>query len=234
MLKLGEYAALTFAHKTIVVSEELKRYCQEVYNKEAVYIPNGFSTIDAHPHDSWTEKFGLHKGRFILTVSRLIRHKGVHHLIEAYKKLKTKYPLVIVGDGYHTSDYVRQLKSMSNGEEKIRFLGFQPPEVLADLFRDAYITAQPSESEGLPITVLESMSHGKAVVGSDIAEMRELIADEHFLFQNRNSNDLQKKLQELLASPKKVAEEGAKRKQFVEKRYSWDSIVPQVQELYHA
>ena len=63
-------------------------------------------------------KWNLQKNSYILSVSRLIRHKGVHYLIEAFKNLEDKHltrgkKLVIVGDGFHTDDYVKEIKDLA-------------------------------------------------------------------------------------------------------------------------
>ena len=34
------------------------------------------------------KKFDLKKDKYILAISRLVRHKGIHYLIQAFKELK--------------------------------------------------------------------------------------------------------------------------------------------------
>lgn len=245
MLWLGEYAACKFPHETIVVSQTLQKYVKEKYNcaclpvgKEAIYLPNGV-TIAEKSNGQTLEKFGLKKDQYILAVSRLVSHKAVHYLIEAFRQLKKKQPilagdlkLVIVGDGSFTDHYVKYLRAMTLDLPDVVFTGWQKGAELADLFSDALLFVHPSQSEGLPLAVLEAMSYEKAVVASDIPEHQEIIIDKRFLFDHNSVADLTRKLIWVLQNPtiRKVAQ--IQNRQLVEKEYNWEMIMPLLEALY--
>jgi glycosyltransferase involved in cell wall biosynthesis len=84
--------------------------------------------------------------------------KGIGTLIEAYKKIETDQKLVIVGSGSFTDEYVTELKQLASDNPNIIFTGNQSGEVLAELYVQASIFIQPSESEGLSLALLEAMS----------------------------------------------------------------------------
>lgn len=69
------------------------------------------------------------KGKYIVVVTRLVRHKGVHLIVEAYKMLpeavKNEYKLVIVGGSLFNDDYEKELKDMIRGEKNIVMTGTQ-------------------------------------------------------------------------------------------------------------
>jgi len=230
-LRLGEAVLCLTADKVITVSRSLSEYAKNKYGIDANYIPNGVKTATFAPAKI-IKKWGLKKDNYILAVSRLIRHKGIHHLVEAYKQIRTDKKLVIVGDGFHTNNYVRELQQLSAGSKNIVFTGNQTGSTLAELFSNAYLFVQPSESEGLSIALLEAMSYGKCVLVSDIPENLEAIGKNSFTFINKNIRSLRNKLIYLLAKQSLVKASGLKLKSRVEKLYNWQNIVEQTLRVY--
>ena len=239
MLRAGEWAACRFAHETITVSKTLQQYCSEAYDKDTAYVPNGVNVVESSPSPSSEilGKYNLVKDKYLLMVSRLVRHKGAHYLIRAFRDLQEKdaafrdLKLVFAGDSAFTDDYVKELKDSAKDDLNIVFVGFQSGRPLEDLFLNSLAVVHPSESEGLPIAVLEAMSYGKVVLASDIPENMELIKDYGFSFQNKNVSDLTLKLKELLAR-QDLGEKGEKAKKFVADNYSWSYVVSEVKKVY--
>ncbi|MFH1029960.1 MAG: glycosyltransferase family 4 protein [bacterium] len=237
-LKFGEWMACRFANKTITVSNSLTKYAGEKYRMNPCYIPNGVSISDGIEGEihwqkpSLQESWGLQKGGYIIAVSRLIGHKGLHYLIDAYKKIQTDKKLVIVGDGVHTDKYVKKLHDMAKNNQNIIFTGNQTGNMLRALYENAYLFIQPSESEGLSIALLEAMSYGKSVLVSDIPENKEAIGDNGRTFRSANSEDLSSKLNYLLTQPSIVHKDGELNKERVKKLYNWDKISKKTIEIY--
>lgn len=231
-LKFGEFVLCRLADEVITVSKTLKKYTKKRYNRKASYIPNGAAIGKILPPEEIEKKWGLKKGNYILAVSRLVRHKGAHYLINAYQKIKTKKKLVIVGDGSFTDDYVRDLKKMAAGNKNIIFTGEQKNRTLAELFANGYLFVQPSESEGLSIALLEAMAYGQTVLTSDIPENKEVIGDVGFTFKNKDSNDLAERLECLLRNPDSVKSRKKLSRLRVEENYGWDKVVKEIIKIY--
>lgn len=234
-LAFGEFAASKFSDKTICVSQLIRSFIKDKFNREGEYIPSGVAISDSFD-DSVLKEFGVNKSKYILTCSRLVRHKGIHFLIKAFKNLeKTRYKdykLVIVGDSVGTDSYVKELKKMADNDKKIIFTGFQFGEKLAALFKNAYLYVHPSYSEGLPITVLEAMAYGKTVLVSNIPENFEAFAGRGFMFLNKNIKDLTYKLMLLLKNQELVKKTGEKAKDYVLRKHNWDKITNETLDLY--
>ncbi|MDP3985721.1 MAG: glycosyltransferase family 4 protein [bacterium] len=238
MLRLGEWAACRFAHRTITVSRTLSQYCRDVYETDTVYIPNGISEHGiADP--SLLKRFDLAPDGYIAMVSRLVRHKGAHYLVEACNIIREERPeliqnkkLAIVGDSAFTDEYVQSLKGMAEGNPSIVFTGYQSGAMLEALFSGASFIVHPSESEGLPIAVLEAMSYGKVVLASDIPENREVVADHGFQFPSGDIVVLKEKIIDLLEHQDQLEKLGAEARTFVLREYHWDDIATQVESLY--
>lgn len=239
ILRAGEWAACRFAHETITVSKTLQQYCSEAYDKDTAYVPNGVSVAESFSNQpsGILEKYNLEKDKYLLMVSRLVRHKGAHYLIRAFRELQEKdarfcdLKLVFAGDSVFTDDYVKELKDLAKEDQNIVFVGFQSGRPLEDLFLNSLAVVHPSESEGLPIAVLEAMSYGKVVLASDIPENMELIKDFGFSFQNKNVRDLTLRLKEVLMCHD-LRERGEEAKKFVADNYNWEHVVSEVKKVY--
>jgi len=227
MLRLGEWAAVKFADETITVSKTLQLYCKKSFNADTLYIPNGVDSVKPLLAKSIKEKFGLEKDGYFLFMSRLVRHKGVHYLIDAYKRLRTNKKLVIAGTGAFTDDYVQFLKKKAGKNPNIIFTGNIEggSDIWREIFSNAYLFVHPSEYEGLPVVVLEAMSFGTPVLVSDIMENMEIIgAGQGFSFKNKSVTDLKNKLDKLRRSDKLTKKIGAIGQSHVLKEYNWKHI----------
>ncbi len=241
MLWLGERFACTFPHRTIAVSQTLRNYCEHRHGRSAEYIPNGI--VEPAPGEQgWSsvlQEHGLEPNGYIVMVSRLVRHKGAHYLIDAYRSIKLNgghygKKLVIVGDSAFTDDYVVELKQKAAGDEDIVFTGYRSGADLDMLFAGAYLVVHPSESEGLPIAVLEAMSYGKTVLASDIPENLEAVRDHGVTFRNKDVQDLALKLVYLIRHPHLVVERGECARRHVIEHYHWDDVAVAVDALYRS
>jgi glycosyltransferase involved in cell wall biosynthesis len=233
LLGIGAYISVKWSDKCIAISQHQALVnCQE-FGGELEYIPNGVPSAEILPAKLITQKWGLVGNDYILAVSRLIRHKGLHYLIRAFSILKnTDKKLVIVGDAYFTDDYAKYLRDLAADNKNIIFTGNQTGATLAELYSNAYLFVQPSEAEGLSIALLEAMSYGKGVLVSDIAPNREATADLGLTFASRSITDLSQKLQYLLNHPEVVSEMGDRLQYRAETEYNWEAIVKKTIDIY--
>lgn len=236
-LRLGEYITCVMPHATIVVSKYLQNHATEKYRRKTRVIPNGFEA--ARPFSSTTlRRWGLEPRRYILAVTRLVPHKGVHHLIKAFQELSgrgaipSSFKLAIVGTHAHTAGYEARLKDQAKTSENILFLGNQAGRMLATLFSHSYLFVQPSLSEGLSIALLEALGYGGAALVSDIEPNKEAAGETAVSFRAGDMNDLTRKLKALLAAPEKLLSLGEKAKARVRARFSWDTITEKTLRLY--
>ncbi len=236
MLWMGEWMTMRFAHEVIAVSTTLKHYSYEAYKRVVRYIPNGATINPPLPASIIQQQFGLEKDQYILMVSRLVRHKGAHHLIQAYQQMNPAIlgnkKLVIVGDSAFTDEYVAEVKQLAADDDRIIFTGLQTGKTLQELFSNAYCFVLPSESEGLPIVLLEAGSYGKALIASDIPANREVVEDHGILVPVANVDELRQALETIVANPELATELGGLARSLVLEHYLWDNIAVDTHELY--
>lgn len=231
MLALGEKAACVFPHETIVISRILEKYSLAKYKTNTKYIPNGVS-VNREENLQALKDLGLEKNNYIIAVSRLIRHKGIHTLIKAYSQLSPEMKLVIVGDGAKTEDYVGELKRLAKGNPKIIFAGQKSGASLSALFKHAYLFVQPSEAEGLSIALLEAMAYGVPAIISNIEENQEAAENLALEFVNKSPEDLKRKLKYALENPDIIQALASRAQARVKRDYDWNIIAKQTAELY--
>jgi glycosyltransferase involved in cell wall biosynthesis len=180
VLRVGELFAVSFADKVITVSHslatDLKLRFPRMANK-IHYIPNGADHLTQTTSDFRTgteilAEYGLVKGRYIVSVGRLVPEKGFHDLIQAFKPGDLGCKLVIVGDADHRDDYSERL--MAEASDTIVFTGFLASEALHNVLQNASLFVLPSYNEGLPIAALEAIVAGVPVLLSNIQPNRDL------------------------------------------------------------
>jgi len=230
-LRLAELPSVRFPHIVTVVSKLQKKYLMDTYGIESVYIPPGVNPPNMVKPDLIKE-YGLHGRDYILFMARLVREKGAHYLIEAYKRLDTDLKLVIAGDAKHEDLYKSELYRMAEGNRNIIFTSFVTGKILDELLSNSYLFVLPSEVEGLPIVLLEAMSYGNCCLVSDIPENIEVLNGLGYTFGNKDIDDLSAKLSYLIENSKAVEMVKERAKGHVLETYHWDRITVQFEEMY--
>ncbi len=230
-LRSCEIPAIRFCDRTIVVSKTLKEYFQRKHNVETVMIPNGANPGIQRPVNK-LKRWGLDKHRYILFVGRLVPEKGCHHLLEAFCQLDTDARLVLAGGSSFSDGYVDTLNRIKGKDERVHMLGYVYGDVLDELWSNAYFVVQPSVLEGLSISLIEAISHGKCVLASNIPENLEVVEDCAVTFQTRDVDDLRDSMRKLLDSPDHVAAVAERCRRHAERHYSWSRIVEATESVY--
>ncbi len=116
----------------------------------------------------------------IVTVGRLSPEKGHPTLLAAIRRMRVAagidVGLDVVGDGPYRERLQRQATELGIAEH-VTFHGELPPESVVEHLREADAFCLPSYSEGLPVSIMESMAVGVPVVATHIAGIPELAVD---------------------------------------------------------
>lgn len=230
-LLFGEKTAVKYADEIIVLSKATQNYFLEKYGRKTVFIPNGITKPKRLDANIITEKFGLKKNNYLLFLGRIVPEKGIHYLIEAYKKSDIKMPLVIAGGSSHTEEYFAEIKKSAK-DENIIFTDFADGDLLTELYSNAYIYILPSDLEGMPLSLLEAMSFGNCCLTSDIAECTEVCEKNAVYFKKSDVNDLKEKLCSLVKNPENVRQFKEKASDYITSKYNWDKITEKTLNLY--
>ena len=231
VVKILEKLALSQSHINTAVSRTQCTFYRTNRGIEMQYIP---TAADVKPKTEAREiyKLGLEPNAYILFACRLVPEKGAHYLISAFRKLDTDMKLVIAGDAQGATEYRKKLIDLAGDDPRILFPGFVEGRLIEELFSHCYVYAQPSEVEGLSLSILEAMSYGNCCLVSDIPENLEAIGDVGFHFISKNVDDLEGRLRWLLEHSGEVASVNIGAKERIRQHYSWQSISEQIEKLY--
>ena len=229
LLQRCEYAACHFPNRAIVVSRILKRYFEDRYGCEVAYIPNGVWLADTREPDN-IGQHGLAKGEYYLFVGRLGAEKGCHTLVEAFTKTSTSKKLVMVGSAHLNLAYEERLRQLA--DDRVVFTGAIYGDMLSELWNGAYAVVHPSITEGMSLSLLEAMAHGKCVIVSAIPENLEVVGDASLTFEAGDVDDLARVISELDCDPETTRRLGAMAVDRVRKAYDWRKIVDSLEQVY--
>lgn len=184
--------------------------------------------LDA-PTYSFKEKYNIPKQAQIITFTgRLLKEKGVLTLVKAFNELKQENVyLFIAGDG---GEY-NSIRSMNS--KHVILLGRITSDEIVALLKETDIFCLPSDSEGMPTSVLEAAACKCYIVTTKQGGAKELVLDEkHGIIMEDNS------LPTVTKALQKVLKDGNIREQGVELTYqrlqeyfTWDKVTEKVMKL---
>ncbi len=229
--------ALENADAATAVSSGLKNIIDELTLNKAnsFVIPNGVDMPGDAPGEMPKTCAKVRDKDFMLTLGRLHRYKGLDVLLNAVELLTeqgTDIPLlVIAGDGKEMANLQRQAADLDL-DDKVVFSGAVFGDEKHWLLRNCKFFLQPSKAEGMPLTVLEAMAYGKAVIGTKIGGIIELVKDDEngFLVEPSDSVALSKAISILLTT-NKVLQMQQQAKAFA-CRMTWPIIADRYLELF--
>ncbi|HEV8355743.1 MAG TPA: glycosyltransferase family 4 protein [Gemmatimonadales bacterium] len=178
--------------------------------------------------------YDLPAGRWLVTVARLVPHKGMDTTVRALGLLAAGYPdlrYAIVGQGSYQPS-LRALAREAGVEERVHFLTeITDAELpLAYSLADIYVGVSRQTSrdvEGFGISLLEASASGKPVVAGRSGGMPDAVRDGEtgLLVDPEDPADVARALEALLADAGRRAALGAAGRRAVERFYNWPRVV---------
>ncbi|MFN8575372.1 MAG: glycosyltransferase family 4 protein [Candidatus Sericytochromatia bacterium] len=230
------YASSLAQYEGVIIFSDLQK---EILSKMNVpeeiikVIPNGVDTNKFTPDkSSFKERF---PNKQIYTyLGRLNPEKGIDDLVKTFLRTEglNDTQLVIVGGGSQED----VLKSIYGEEENITWTGIIKDEnERIDILRSSDAFILPSQIEGLSLSLLEAMACGAAIIATDVGSDGEVLSDGAGIIidPTKLKNQLSFALK-LIHDSKDYRELlSRKARERVVERYSLDSNVSQVEELYY-
>jgi glycosyltransferase involved in cell wall biosynthesis len=222
----------------VVPSQKLRRIAVEEWGLrpgQVQYIPNGIDAdrLCAQMLNGRTETWcGV--GPIIGTVAGLRPEKNIERLLRAFRLVASAHPcrLMIVGDGPERG----RLEALSielGLAHRIRFAGHL--EVPASAFRGFDLFALSSDTEQMPLSVLEAMAAGLSIVATDVGDIAEMVAPSNRKFVGaRNEIELAEALKALLFDVNERARIGGENRDRARKLFRQDAMIDSYARLFDA
>jgi glycosyltransferase involved in cell wall biosynthesis len=189
-------------------------------------LPNGVEDVYFQPRVTERARAGPLR---ILFVGRLSPQKDLPLLFAAVRRLGPEAELVVVGDGELRPQIERLARSQGRGS--IKLVGSQSSEQVAAWYRWADVLVSSSESEGMPLALLEAMASGVPIVATDVAGTRETVAGAGLLVE-RAPEALAAAIEDLQQNPHKAEKMTDEGRRIVESR-GWPEIIRQLEDIYY-
>lgn len=227
LLRRLTWRSLGRSDTTIFLSEWGRQLVLDDYGQSperSPVVPFGSEHLGANVDHGAAERLGLEKERFFLSVSHLYRYKKIELLIDACASLKgseSDLPLVIAGAPYDAT-YTASLRqrALDRGVDA-RFVGSLPADAVAGLMSSCLALLFSSEAENLPLTLLEAMSLGCAIVTNRCCSMPEVCTDAVLYVEQRTSTDYADSMRRLVESAS-LRDDLRRRGRARAADYSWD------------
>jgi glycosyltransferase involved in cell wall biosynthesis len=136
-------------------------------------ISNGIDTERFTPDGPESELID-HDEPVVLFVGRLVEGKRPGLAVEAFARVREKYPgaeLYFCGEGSLRGKLMERAAELGVCEA-VTFLGQIPYEEMPNVYRSADVLVLPSQAEGVPRTIMEALASGVPVVSSDLPQVR--------------------------------------------------------------
>ena len=171
-------------------------------------------------------------GGYALFAGRLSVEKGIDTLLEAWKKLSSKIPLKIVGDGPLASE----VKMAATQNPNIEWLGYKPlPEVYEVMGKAKFLVYPSKWNETFSRVAVEAFAKGTPVIAAaGVTAMKELVDPGRtgLHFNIGDSEDLIVKVEWLLNHPQQLEKMRYEARIEFENRFSAQKNYQQLIDIY--
>lgn len=227
---LAERLSTLFPNVIVTDAQVIHDYYQNRYNASSKMIAYG-SEVERRPDPATVRKWRAEPNRYVLYVSRLEPENNAHLVIEAFKKVRTAYRLLIVGDAPYAREYIEDLKRRARGDKRIVFTGFVFGQDYRALQQNAYCYVHATEVGGTHPALLEAMGFGNCVLTLATPENIEAVGNAGIAYSDEV--DLAEKLQRVLRDGSLVHSYRHRAQLRVRQYYDWETVVDKYEQLFY-
>lgn len=185
-------------------------------------------------------RYGMGEGRWLVTVARLLPHKGIDTAIRAVARLAPERPglrYAVVGTG-RDRERLEGLAAELGVGDRVRFLGAVPDDDLPAVVSaaDVYVglsRREPLEVEGFGIALVEGSACGLPVVGGASGGVPDAVRDGEtgLLVAPGDPEAAAGALRRILDDPELARALGRGGRRAVEEFYNWGRVAREMRDL---
>jgi glycosyltransferase involved in cell wall biosynthesis len=235
--------AVPAAAAVVVPSERLQRIARDLWKlppERVRLIPNGirldrFTPAAGNP--GLRARLGIPEDALVVgTVGSLRAVKNHARLLEAVARAAATRPqlhLLLVGDG-EERQALETRAMVPDLAGRVCFAGYQ--EAPAPFYQAMDLFALSSDSEEMPVALLEAMASSLPVASTDVGDVRAMLPAEQsrFLVPAADATGLAGRIAELAGLPHLRRELGASNRSRAEERYSFDVLCSSYRTLWES
>ncbi len=228
----------------VAISNWSGQLASDVMNEVGVEKPPPIGTFDlgtdparfspAHDTGALRRRWGVGDAPLMLTVARLVPHKGQDMGIRALSTLARDFPdlrYIIVGEG-HDEQRLRALAKELGVHDRVGFVGAMRDDELPEAYATSTIYLGASRvdmeinAEGFGISFVEAGASGVPSVAGDSGGVRSAVRDGEtgIVVQPTEPDAIADAISSLLLNPDRRKQMGRAARHAVETHYNWDRV----------
>ena len=172
--------------------------------------------------------FGISNDAFVFFVRTQSEFKGTPYVLEALKKLETKKEIVVL-----TCEVTNMLDEVKD-KFTIKDLGLIDDKEMIYAMNSCDVFLMPSIAESFGLMAIEAMACGKPVIVFNNTALPSVTHAPEcgYLVNNRDADDLMKKMKYAIDNPKDVERRGKMASSIVKKEYTNEVYNRKLEDLY--
>jgi glycosyltransferase involved in cell wall biosynthesis len=242
--KIARSLISRFSHRIIATSEAIsKLYLDTTHDTGKIKVI--YNGVDVDLYDDSVSMLTLRRKlgipatvKLVGMVTQMVPLKRHEDLLRAAVIVQQSVPnsfFLSVGGDLDTSEYGQSIKKLSQElglAERIVWLGFY--ERIHEIFKAIDLLVLPSEEESFGRVLIEAMAARKPVVATTVGGIPEIVVDgvTGFLVPPKSPSNLAQSIIRILKDPELAEAMGQAGRQRVEKYFSLDQYVEDVEEVY--
>ena len=197
------------AAKVVAVSQYSRRMALNSYNVPIDVIPNGIDYGKIKNTD-----IQLHETPEIVFAGRFVPQKNLLQIVKTLSEIRDlNWHATLIGDGQEKEAVVNEMNA-AGLSGRFTFPGWKTPEEVIEIFHRSDILFMPSLTEGLPVTGIQGMASGLALVLSNAGGNPEIVTEGEngFVHEPNDTEGYAADIRKLLTDPElllKIREKSA-------------------------
>lgn len=228
-LKFSEKQAVKYGNIIITDNKGITDYVMEEYGKPSELIAYGGDHVLTNIDDSLREKvlndYGLEKGGYALAICRIEPENNVHTILEAFEKAQK--PIFFIGN-WQKSEYGRNLAAQYSNSQYVKITpAVYDLNILNVIRGNCSIYLHGHSAGGTNPSLVEAMFFGKPIFAFDCIYNRESTENKATYFTS-----VEELINALNSRDTNLAENAKSMKVIADRRYRWETIARQYENLY--
>jgi glycosyltransferase involved in cell wall biosynthesis len=185
----------------ILLSDKWNTFFRENFNVKRLFV---IANPVEHKETVVTVRKGTPPVTFLF-LGRIADHKGIFDLVDLVVKeqenLRGKFKLLVGGN--HEVDRLKKMIADGQIGDLVEYIGWVQDDEKDQHFNNSDYFILPTYHEGMPMTILEALSHGKPVVTTPVGSIPEVIENNKngYLFQPGDMVHLKEILLNVINNP---------------------------------
>jgi glycosyltransferase involved in cell wall biosynthesis len=219
------------AKSVVAVTNSLKQTALRTNPRQLInVIPNGININIFSPVKRLNGSENIFR---LITVSRLIKRKGIQDILKALAELNDKcISLTIIGEG----NYENELKSICNKlglNDTVKFIGFCPRNDIPSHFGQSDVFILLSLAEAFGNVIAEAMACGLPIIGANKGGIPDLVNEENgILVQPENIAQIKSAIITMKNNKEMRIIMGKVNAEKIASKYNWKHIAEAYKDIY--